>query len=50
MEAHIELYVNTYTLDYGRDGEAAIADLMERAVAAGILPDDETPLFLGRDS
>ena len=50
MEAHIELYVNTYTLDYGRDGEAAIADLMERAVAAGILPDAETPLFLGRDS
>jgi 1,4-dihydroxy-6-naphthoate synthase len=49
MEAHIALYVNDYTLDYGRDGEAAIADLLARAVAAGILPDTNAPLFLGSD-
>jgi 1,4-dihydroxy-6-naphthoate synthase len=49
IDAHIELYVNDHTLDYGRDGEAAIADLMERAVEAGILPKVETPLFPGRD-
>jgi len=49
MEAHIALYVNDHTLDYGCDGEAAIADLLTRAVRAGILPDAATPLFLGRD-
>lgn len=49
MEAHIALYVNDHTLDYGCDGEAAIADLLARAVAAGILPDATTPLFLGRN-
>ncbi|HJP31533.1 MAG TPA: 1,4-dihydroxy-6-naphthoate synthase [Candidatus Latescibacteria bacterium] len=50
MEAHIELYVNEYTLDYGRDGEAAIADLLERAVAAGIIPAAGTPLFSGKET
>lgn len=49
MEAHIALYVNQYTLDYGGDGEAAIADLLVRAVSAGILPDVDMPLFSGRD-
>ncbi len=46
MDAHIDLYVNDYTVDYGRDGEAAIADLMGRARAAGIVPSVDFPLFL----
>lgn len=45
MAAHIRLYVNDYTLDYGGDGEAAIADLLARAEAEGILPAAATPLF-----
>ena len=46
MDAHIALYINDYTVDYGRDGEAAIADLMSRARAAGIVPSADFPLFL----
>ena len=46
MQAHIDLYVNDYTLDYGRDGEAAIADLLRRAEAAGIAPPADLPLFV----
>ena len=45
MRAHIDLYVNDYTLDYGRDGEEAIQDLMRRAVEAGVLPAATEPLF-----
>ena len=46
MQAHIDLYVNDYTLDYSRDGEAAIADLLRRAEAAGIAPVADLPLFV----
>ena len=46
MEAHIELYVNDYTLDYGVDGRAAIEELMKRAGREGILPAGGPPLFL----
>ena len=45
MQAHIGLYVNDYTFDYGADGEAAITDLMSRAVHAGIIPPPSIPLF-----
>lgn len=45
MESHIALYVNQHTLDYGSDGERAIADLLGRAASAGIVPDVDTPLF-----
>jgi 1,4-dihydroxy-6-naphthoate synthase len=48
MQAHIDLYVNEYTLDYGPDGEAAVADLLERAARAGIAPDLALPLFADR--
>ncbi len=47
MQAHIDLYVNHHTLDYGEDGEAAIADLLQRAERAGIAPISELPLFAG---
>ena len=45
MRAHIRLYVNDYTLGYGTDGEAAITDLMSRAVDAGIIPPPSDSLF-----
>ncbi len=45
MQAHIDLYVNDYTLDYGQDGEAAIVDLLRRAEEAGIVAVSEQPLF-----
>ncbi|MEW6751602.1 MAG: 1,4-dihydroxy-6-naphthoate synthase [Candidatus Latescibacterota bacterium] len=47
-EAHIQLYVNAHTLDYGPEGEAAIADLLERAAAAGVVPRSDLPLFVDR--
>ncbi len=46
MEAHIQLYVNDYTLDYGRDGEAAILDLLDRAQAAGVVAESREPIFI----
>ena len=45
MAAHIDLYVNEYTLDYGTEGEAAIHHLMDRGAEAGILPATAAPLF-----
>ena len=46
MAAHIDLYVNDHTLDYGTAGEAAIHHLMDRAAEAGILPASDVPLFM----
>ena len=46
VQAHIDLYVNRHTLDYGADGEAAIFDLLERAERAGIAPKSDAPLFI----
>jgi 1,4-dihydroxy-6-naphthoate synthase len=46
MQQHIDLYVNDYTIDYGKDGEAAISDLLDRAQSAGIVPSSESPLFV----
>ena len=46
MRAHIDLYVNEYTLDYGAQGEGAIADLLARARLQGLAPPSDAPLFL----
>jgi 1,4-dihydroxy-6-naphthoate synthase len=46
MQQHIDLYVNEYSMDYGEDGEAAIADLLSRAAAENIVPSSDTPLFV----
>ncbi len=46
MQQHIDLYVNEYSIDYGEDGEAAIKDLLDRAVCAGIVPDSEESIFV----
>ena len=45
MDAHIALYVNEFTSDYGPEGEAAIGDLLARAEASGIVPSVDHPLF-----
>ena len=46
MQQHIDLYVNEYSIDYGSDGEAAITDLLERAVGEDIVPDSDHSIFL----
>ncbi len=35
----VEMYVNAWTLDFGEDGERAVAGLLGEAHAAGIVPD-----------
>jgi len=35
---HIELYVNSFSRDLGEEGYAAVAELLERAAAAGLVP------------
>ena len=39
VQQHIDLYVNEFTLDLGRDGHAAADALLGRAAAAGITPE-----------
>ncbi|MFA6108762.1 MAG: 1,4-dihydroxy-6-naphthoate synthase [Candidatus Latescibacterota bacterium] len=46
IRAHIALYVNDYTLEYGRDGTTAIEDLLNRAEGDGIVPAARAPLFI----
>ncbi len=43
--AHIGLYVNEFSAEYGPEGEAAIHALVERAVDAGAAPAGDLPLF-----
>lgn len=45
MQQHIDLYVNQYSIDYGTDGEAAIADLLDRAASHDIVPRSSASLF-----
>ncbi|MBO2944034.1 1,4-dihydroxy-6-naphthoate synthase [Paenibacillus sp. F411] len=37
-KSHIQLYVNAYTKDLGQDGHAAVAALLQRAAAEGLVP------------
>lgn len=43
--AHIELYVNDFTLDYGSQGVEAITRLLRAASALELAPGAEAPLF-----
>ncbi|HUE95217.1 MAG TPA: 1,4-dihydroxy-6-naphthoate synthase [Longimicrobiaceae bacterium] len=36
--SHIELYVNSFSVDLGPEGRAAVDELMRRAAGAGLLP------------
>jgi len=44
VAAHIELYVNDFSLDLGDEGYAAIEELLGRAAAAGLVPRLAGPL------
>ncbi|WP_457637989.1 menaquinone biosynthesis family protein [Oceanithermus sp.] len=43
--AHIETYVNRFSLDVGEEGEAAVAELFSRAEDLGLIPASDKPLF-----
>ena len=46
MQAHIDLYVNPFSLDVGAEGERAVRELFRRAVAVGAVQDSDLPLFV----
>jgi 1,4-dihydroxy-6-naphthoate synthase len=46
MYKHIDLYVNEYSIDLGRDGRRAIELLFAEGAAAGVIPPVNTRLFL----
>jgi 1,4-dihydroxy-6-naphthoate synthase len=46
MYKHIELYVNDFTKDLGKDGRKAIKILYERAISLGVLPKMNERIFL----
>jgi 1,4-dihydroxy-6-naphthoate synthase len=43
---HIDLYVNDFSSDLGREGEQAVQVLLQRAGDAGLLPPSSQPLFV----
>jgi 1,4-dihydroxy-6-naphthoate synthase len=43
--AHIDLYVNEFTFDYGPEGEQAIRRLLETAVELGLSPGSDKSVF-----
>ncbi len=46
MYQHIDLYVNTYSVDLGREGRRAVELLFDKARALGVIPSIEHSLFL----
>lgn len=46
MWAHINLYVNPFSLDVGPEGERAVKELLRRAVAVGAAKASSLPLFV----
>jgi 5,8-dihydroxy-2-naphthoate synthase len=47
IHQHIKLYVNEFSKDIGKQGEAAITAFFERARAAGLIEKSENSLFAG---
>jgi len=47
MYRHIDLYVNEYSVDLGKEGRRAVELLFEKAAATGIIPPATHGLFLG---
>jgi len=47
MYQHIDLYVNDYSVDLGREGRRAVEVLFERARAVGVIPPVQNAVFLG---
>ena len=50
IDAHINLYVNDFSLDLGTEGITAIETLLARAEARGLIPKSDKPLFAGTSS
>jgi 1,4-dihydroxy-6-naphthoate synthase len=48
MQAHIDLYVNEFSLDVGDAGERAVRELFARARQRGLIPNSDLPLFVTR--
>jgi 1,4-dihydroxy-6-naphthoate synthase len=46
IEQHINVYVNSFSLDVGDEGERAAQELLTRASEAGIIPEIVGPVFL----
>jgi 1,4-dihydroxy-6-naphthoate synthase len=46
MYKHIDLYVNEYSIDLGKEGRRAVKLLFEKAAATGIIPPAANGLFL----
>ena len=46
MQKHIDLYVNDFSIDLGKEGRRAITYLFEMALKQGIIPQFKAPLFL----
>jgi 1,4-dihydroxy-6-naphthoate synthase len=46
MQAHIDLYVNDFSLDVGELGERAVTELFKRAEARGLIPESDEALFV----
>jgi len=46
INKHIDLYVNDFSIDIGKEGEKAITELLSRAEDAGIIPASDRPVFL----
>jgi 1,4-dihydroxy-6-naphthoate synthase len=44
--AHIDLYVNDYSLELGREGESAMEALLDRAESFGLMPVSAKSLFI----
>jgi 1,4-dihydroxy-6-naphthoate synthase len=45
-DAHINLYVNRYSVDLGPDGEAAVTTLLDKGEAAGVIPRSSRSPFI----
>lgn len=50
MQAHINLYVNDFSLDVGAEGERAVRELHEWALAVGAVRPSGLPLFVGESA
>ena len=48
-QAHIDLYVNEYTEDYGSEGAQAIQHLLARATEIGVVPASSQSIFWDED-
>lgn len=46
MQQHIGLYVNDYSIDLGTKGRAAVQFLFDTAVARGVIPPVQIPIFV----